>query len=1350
MSSISCGATTWLQPGLPPAAITDLIVRTGGNNGTVELTWTAPGDDNYTGVINNGYWEIKYSTASYDVSAAGNAQVVISTSNVIPMTTRCYTITGLNNGATYYFRIWTVDDCLVRSEMSNCTTAWAFIDRNSPGKISGFKVYQSTQVNMISLQWVTPGDDVYAGVLPVGSEYRIQYTTFCYDGFNWSTASAQVVFSTAGVIPGKLVGVNVGLPAVTVYWITVRVKDELDNWSVVSDSITIYPNQFNIQVVDVVGGSPVGRSIKVDNQGNPHIAYHDSTNGDLKYAKWTGSGWDIQTVDSAGNVGGYPSLQFDNLGNPYISYLDMTNNYLKYARWTGSVWELHTIDSANVNEEYSGLGIDALNVPHIVYNCYSNTDVKFAEWTGTRWSTQTIESVIGYTRYASLGFDGSERAHVIYYDDGSHILKYAVQTSTGWYIENVDYATDLYGAIAVDGTGNPHISYYNWTSQDLKYAYRTNGGWVNQTVDTVGMVGKHTSIVVDGDGNPHISYTHTTEGGFKYAGKINGEWLSYPVESVLTYDDKTSICLDKFGNVHVTYCNGNPKYTKYAKWSNTGFKPIVCPPTEFRAAAVYVTSVTWAWVGVDNVSGYRIYGGSSSPFTLVVDTPSLPAGNCTWTETGITSNIEITRYVQAMNAGSIANSSPCVVCTYAVMPDNVDYSVPDRVTDLFVTPGWHDLVLNWTMPGDDGYVGNITSGCYEIRCSTSGSLADETSWQDVTGQYPYKIVVTTSAVPGQRFTQLITGLINNVTYYFGVKVRDENSNNWSGVNINTGTSFGMPFNHSPSSFSLVSPLTGTVVVSTPVLVWTQSVDPDTDDSVVYKVFVSSVQDFSVMSVYPGISVSSMNVATQLVENAAYWWKVSAQDTDGIQVWSDTKSFVVNFMNEPPTSFGLVYPMFGQNVNSVSINLVWDSSIDPDINDTVSYKLYYSYDSWLSSTVVSVNTTGYLVNGLLESKTYHWYVEARDAGSGKTLSRETSWYFCTPDLTAPARIEEIRLMDLPSDDGGSIIAGWDYYSVPADIMGYNVYYGYTKFVSTSQSCGNKYFSAGEVVTGLVLTGLISNVTDYYVSIVPVDVSGNGDYVNMKTFGPIRPVKNRVDSLMSAVEIMSPYEPLTKVVVDRGTNNGLVIDIDNVSSADKIKAGIADDNINKDKVVVTESINGMKNCLVEFKCTPSLKSDVTIHLSYGKYTVADYINENMIRVFVLDPDRNRWLLVSGQQSVNKTDKTVCVRVTHFSVYRLLTVKQAVAGLKNVYVYPNPWKYDGSGNEEIVFKQLTKVAVIKIFNITGELVFSVNKDNELDECRWDLKNIAGEKVTSGIYLYTVNDDTGGIIKGKFAVVR
>jgi len=124
-SGISNGATTWAQETTPPDAITNLSALTGSVQGTIDLTWSAPGDDGGTGDITDGKYGIKYATyTTFDFNGPSSFDLEWSTSTS-PGNNESKVITGLTGGVTYYFRIWTADDVLNWSGLSNGATAQA-------------------------------------------------------------------------------------------------------------------------------------------------------------------------------------------------------------------------------------------------------------------------------------------------------------------------------------------------------------------------------------------------------------------------------------------------------------------------------------------------------------------------------------------------------------------------------------------------------------------------------------------------------------------------------------------------------------------------------------------------------------------------------------------------------------------------------------------------------------------------------------------------------------------------------------------------------------------------------------------------------------------------------------------------------------------------------------------------------------------------------------------------------------------------------------------------------------------------------------------------------------------------
>ena len=60
------------------------------------------------------------------------------------------------------------------------------------------------------------------------------------------------------------------------------------------------------------------------------------------------------------------------------------------------------------------------------------------------------------------------------------------------------------------------------------------------------------------------------------------------------------------------------------------------------------------------------------------------------------------------------------------------------------------------------------------------------------------------------------------------------------------------------------------------------------------------------------------------------------------------------------------------------------------------------------------------------------------------------------------------------------------------------------------------------------------------------------------------------------------------------------------------------------------------------------------------------------------------------------------------------------------------------------------LKIFDINGTLVKTINKNDSAGTVFWDIKNDSGEKVNSGLYLYQAQGTSGSIQTGKMAIIR
>lgn len=127
-------------------------------------------------------------------------------------------------------------------------------------------------------------------------------------------------------------------------------------------------------------------------------------------------------------------------------------------------------------------------------------------------------------------------------------------------------------------------------------------------------------------------------------------------------------------------------------------------------------------------------------------------------------------------------------------PEN-DTTAPGAVTDLVAATGTSDgdIVLTWTAPCDDGYVGTDKTSVYIIKCSSAGyegNIEDETAFSTSSALVAFSTTTLPAPTTGNTIQSFTVGnLVLGVTYYFAIKAQDNMSQtgSWSratGVNQN--------------------------------------------------------------------------------------------------------------------------------------------------------------------------------------------------------------------------------------------------------------------------------------------------------------------------------------------------------------------------------------------------------------------------------------------------------------------------------------------------------------------------------------------------------------------------------------
>ncbi|MCK4967001.1 T9SS type A sorting domain-containing protein, partial [bacterium] len=271
-----------------------------------------------------------------------------------------------------------------------------------------------------------------------------------------------------------------------------------------------------------------------------------------------------------------------------------------------------------------------------------------------------------------------------------------------------------------------------------------------------------------------------------------------------------------------------------------------------------------------------------------------------------------------------------------------------------------------------------------------------------------------------------------------------------------------------------------------------------------------------------------------------------------------------------------------------------------------------------------------------------------------------------------------------------------------------------------------------------------------------------------------------------------EPMSKSVLDEGNYTVIPVDV-SVSSAVFSKSGhevlltveppfyesgeyilefstrIKDmDNTSLGFHSVLEKFN------VEFESNPPYLKEVETEGNYITLTYSVPMDESTTLVkenYVIEPVLEIDEVLSGGESADKvmiklkTDvpagyfgRTFTVTAKNVKSAEGIEITEGTGNtislyllpqdLSNVFVYPNPYKAV-NGNGYVTFANLTENAKIRIADISGRLLNTIEVTGGNGSINWYLDKDDGQKVPSGIYIYYVEGNNSSK-KGKLAVIR
>ncbi|MBU2691639.1 MAG: DPP IV N-terminal domain-containing protein [Candidatus Eisenbacteria bacterium] len=226
IASATIGDTT------APGAISDLFVSSF-DESSVSLSWTASGDDDYSGRA-AGY-DLRYAlTTITDESWEAATQVQSVPAPDSSGVDEAFTVTNLDAGQEHFFAIKSLDDRSNESDLSNVVSATPILDEIPPEQVSDLEVTSANGHNAI-LTWTAPGNNGSEGI---AAEYDLRYSLAEITDESWAEA-IQVQDVPAPETPGSEESFTIGdLELETTYFFALKTVDGAPNWSELSNVVS--------------------------------------------------------------------------------------------------------------------------------------------------------------------------------------------------------------------------------------------------------------------------------------------------------------------------------------------------------------------------------------------------------------------------------------------------------------------------------------------------------------------------------------------------------------------------------------------------------------------------------------------------------------------------------------------------------------------------------------------------------------------------------------------------------------------------------------------------------------------------------------------------------------------------------------------------------------------------------------------------------------------------------------------------------------------------------------------------------------------------------------------------------
>jgi hypothetical protein len=263
-------------------------------------------------------------------------------------------------------------------------------------------------------------------------------------------------------------------------------------------------NNWHCEALDTTGNVGTSTSIdiwQVDSDSyKVGISYHDVTNGALKYISWIchplnctiKNDVTISASDFAWlSIGDFTSLKLDPNGNPHIAYYrsnTIGDDSLMIGNYVGSggncgegtsagKWQCDMIDIGNGVGQYVSLDLTYDGSPYLAYYDAGFGNLKVAYYLGIAdpdcddengWVCPVVDSVGNVGKYVSITAQhqiGDQIFRIAYYDATNQQLKYYDPTWNAVVVDEMGTSLSPMGiAMDIDSNGYPIIAYQQISS----------------------------------------------------------------------------------------------------------------------------------------------------------------------------------------------------------------------------------------------------------------------------------------------------------------------------------------------------------------------------------------------------------------------------------------------------------------------------------------------------------------------------------------------------------------------------------------------------------------------------------------------------------------------------------------------------------------------------------------------------------------------------------------------------------------------------------------------------------------------------------------------------------------------